>query len=183
MVQIFSPILRRCARGKVRLRWDDALLGLDTRYSRRSCTFRRPQRHDCARFDNFHLDAHDFYNSDMFDGSSSGVGGWGDPTNDYQISTGGFKDLIVAYPTSHRIRRDFALRLSIDHNPPPLFTDQTAPLPPKGLMINTTTAEESVTYSVNNFVGDFIGFQAYIESPHVSSTSPPLLFGCPDPSV
>jgi len=183
MAQIFSPILRRCARGKVRLQWNDALLGLDTRYSQRSCTFRRPWCHDWARFDNFHLDAHDLYNSDMFDGSPSGVGGWGDPANDYQISTGGFKDLIVAYPTPHHIRRDFALRPFTNPNLPPLFTDPTAPLPPKDLMINTTMTKESVTYSVNNFEGDFIGFHTYVESPSVSSTSPPLLFGRPDLSV
>ena len=50
-------------------------------------------------------------------------------------------------------------------------------------MINTTMTKENVDYSVNNFQGDFIGFQAYVESLVVSLTFPPSVFGRPDPSV
>jgi len=38
------------------------------------------------------------FNSPFFDNTSSGVGSWGDPTNDYLIYTGRFKDQIRACP-------------------------------------------------------------------------------------
>ena len=102
------------------------------------------------------------------------MGGWGDPANDYQISTGGFKDLAVAYPTPHRIRRNFTL-YPYDN---PNFV---APFPfPKGLMINTTMTTENVDFIVNNYEGDFFGFQTYFESAIVSLALPDLIFrfGC-----
>jgi len=150
-------------------------LGLDTRYFRRSCTFGRPRCYDWLRPENSHLDAHDFYNSDLFDNSSSsGVGAWGDPANDYQIFTGGLKDIILAYPSPHHIRRNFTILPFALPNPLNIFPgDPTAPPLQKDLMINTTFTKEDVDYTVNNFQGDFIGFQAYVE-PAVSSTSPPL---------
>ena len=151
-------------------------MGLDTRYCRRSCTFRQLWRYDWTRFDNFHPDVHDFYNSDFFDNSSSsGVGAWGDPANDYQISTGGLKDIMLAYPSPHRIRRNFTILPFSLPNPINLFpNDPAAPPPPKNLMINKTMTKENVDYMVDGFTGDFIGFQAYMESVAVSSTSSPL---------
>jgi tyrosinase len=119
---------------------------------------------------------HDFYNSDFFDNSSSsGVGTWGDPANDYQIFTGGLKDIMLAYPSPHRIRRNFTVLPFALPNPLNLFPDDpTAPPLPKDLMINTTMTKENVDYTVNNFEGDFIGFQTYMESIAVSPTSPSL---------
>ena len=61
-----------------------------------------------SSFRRFHLDAADFEHS-IVDNSSHGVGGWGDPENDFQIYTGGFKDVIRAYPNPHHIRRNFTL--------------------------------------------------------------------------
>ena len=136
-----------------------------------------------ARIDYFHPDAHDLYNSDLFDDSHSGVGGWGDPANDYEISTGGFKDLIVAYPTPHHIRRNFTL-FPFANPVSDIFTgDPTAPPYPSDLMVNTTFTKEEVDNLVNSFEGDFIGFQAYIEAMIVSSTLPPLTLGLPDTSA
>jgi len=114
----------------------------------------------------FHLDTEDFYNSDFFDNSStSGVGAWGDPANDYQISTGGLKDIILAYPSPHRIRRNYTLYPDRLPNAINIFSgDPTAPAPQTDLMINTTMTKENVDYMVNNFEGDFIGFQTYMES-------------------
>jgi len=136
---------------------------------------RRPRCYDWPRFDNSHLDAHDFYNSNFFDNSSSsGVGAWGDPANDYQISTGGLKDIVLAYPSPHHIRRNFTVLPFTLPNALNLFPgDPLAPPLPGDLMINTTFTKEDVDYMVDNFQGDFIGFQAYMESA-VSSTSPPL---------
>lgn len=120
----------------------------------------------------FFLDAPDIYNSKFFDNSSSGFGGWGDPANDYQISTGGFKDLIVAYPNPHHIRRNFSLfALSDDTSPPPFGLDPAAPPPPVGFMMNTTMTKENVDHVVNNFEGNFFGFQSYLESTAVSLAS------------
>ena len=160
----------------MRLQGDVALLGLDTRYCRRSCTFRRPWCHDWARFDNPRLDVHDFYNSNIFDNSSSsGVGAWGDPANDYQIFTGGLKDIILAYPSPHHIRRNFTVLPFSLPNPLNLFpNDPTVPPISKDLLINTTMTKENWDYTVNGFEGDFIGFQTYTESVAVSSTSPPF---------
>ena len=138
-------------------------------------------RHNWAPFDNFHLDTHDFYNSDFLDNSSSGVGGWGDPTNDYQISTGGFKDMVVAYPSPHHIRRNFTLFPLA--NPPfnPFAGDPAAPPLQVDLMINTTMTKQNVDHSVNNFEGDFIGLQTYTEGLPASPILPPLIFDCPEP--
>lgn len=109
------------------------------------------------------------YNSPFFDNSSSGVGGWGDPNNDYQIFTGGFKDAIRAYPSPHHIRRNFSLFPFQNPNVGNLFpNDPTAPPPQTTLMINTTMTKQNVEYSVNNFEGNFIGFQTYVESISVS---------------
>ena len=110
----------------------------------------------------FPLDAADFYNSEFFDNSSSGIGGWGDPSNDYQITTGGFKDVVVAYPTPHHLRRHYTLYPYDD-------LGFTAPFPlPKGLMINTTMTKKNVDYIVDNYEGDYFGFQTYFESTIVS---------------
>lgn len=123
-----------------------------------------------------HPDAHDVYNSNFFDNSSSGLGGWGDPNNDYQISTGGFKDVIRAYPNPHHIRRNFTLNPS--GNPAfisPFAGDPTAPPFPPGLQINATMTKQNVDLLVNGFEGDFIGFQSYLDSFNVSSTLSPIV--------
>jgi hypothetical protein len=124
-----------------------------------------------SRLNSFHIDAHDIYGSPFFDNSSSGVGGWGDPNNDYQIYTGGFKDEIRAYPSPHHIRRNFSLYpFSNPDLLPPFAGDPAAPPSPVDLMINTTMTKENVDYVVN-FEGDFFGFHAYAESTVVSLTS------------
>ena len=111
----------------------------------------------------FHLDAHDFYHTNFLDNLT--VGGWGDPDNDYQISTGGFKDIIMAYPSPHRIRRNYTLYPYASPGfPPPWGNDPAAPPPPADLMINTTMTKENVDYTVNNYEGDFFGFQTYFEN-------------------
>ena len=93
----------------------------------------------------------------MFSNSTyDGVGSWGDPANDNQISTGGFKNMTVAYPAPHHIRRNFVLQ--------PFLNVPGAPPPGPLFMINTTFTKANVDYNVGSFTGDFIGFQAYLES-------------------
>jgi hypothetical protein len=48
-------------------------------------------------------------------------------------------------------------------------------------MINTTMTKQNVDFNVDNYEGDYIGFQAYFESPVEVSSALPLLvfrFGC-----
>ena len=186
MAQILCAILRRFDGEEVRIQWNDALLGLDTRYRQRSYTSSGPWLRDWAHFDKFCLDAPDYWNSPIFnDESPSGFGGrHGDPANDYQMTTGGFKDMILAYPNPHRLRRNVTLYPYTDPNAPnPFAGDPTAPPFSPDLLINTTFTKEKVDELVNSAEGDLMGFQAIIESPTVSSTLLPQAFGRPDSSV
>ena len=74
--------------------------------------------------------------------------------------------MAVAYPTPHRLRRNFTLYPYADLSFPPLWgDDSSAPPLPVDLMINTTMTKENVGYLVNNYEGDFFGFQTYFENP------------------
>ena len=159
----------------MRLQGGNALLGLDSRYYQQPRT-KGPWSRDRAHHNDFYPDAHDFYNTKFLDNSSSGIGGWGDPTNDYQIFTGGLKDMIVAYPTPHHLRRNFTLYPYAGPSfPPPWGNDPSTPPPPADLMINTTFRKGNVDYIVNSYEGDYIGFQAYCENTVKVSLVLPLL--------
>jgi len=102
-------------------------------------------------------DAADFYHATIFSNSTDdGLGSWGDSDNDYQISTGGFKDIMLAYPVPHHIRRNYTLQPV----PTPGFPQTVAP-PPE---INATFTQQNVDYTINSFTGDYINFQAYLEN-------------------
>ena len=124
------------------------------------------------------------FNSPFFDNSYSGVGGWGDPTNDYQIYAGGFKDQIRVYLNPHHIRRSFSLFPFSNPGMTSTFAgDPAAPPLPVGFMVNTAVTKQNVDYIVNNFEGNFVGFRTYSESPAVSLAFHSLFPGHPDPSV
>jgi len=109
-------------------------------------------------------DAPDVYNSPLFTldrDSASGLGGWGDPSNDFQVPTGGFSDFHLSYPSSHIVRRNFTLQPFIDDTDTGFF-------PNPDLYANATFTQDEVDYMVNNFVGDFVGFQKYMEGFQVS---------------
>ena len=77
---------------------------------------------------------------------------------------------MFAYPTPHRIRRNYTLYPFDDPN-------FVLPFPlPKHLMVNTTITKENVDHVVNNYEGDYFGFQAYFESATVSLILPLLIF-------
>jgi len=127
----------------VRIHGCSTLLGLDTRYCFwhfvGKATELTPLVTDTPNFQNS-----SFWNPNVTDG----VGGWGDPNDDYQITDGGFADgFSVAYPEPHRVRRMYN----------PTFVGQTVPLV-------TLITPESQAAMVNGFVGDYIGFQAVFES-------------------
>jgi len=107
------------------------------------------------------LDAPDFYHTTIFSNSTfDGLGSWGDPENDNQITTGGFKNITVAYPVPHKIRRNYQ---------PYLGGTQ--------LLINTSFTKENVDFTVNSFTGDFVGFHAYTESILGPHPGPHIILG------
>ena len=97
----------------------------------------------------FMTDASNFQNSTFWDpDTTSGVGGWGDPNDDDQITDGPFADgFIVSYPSPHRIRRRYT---------------PTYPNAPDEPLTNQFTPESQAAM-VNGFVGDFSGFQVRLE--------------------
>ena len=97
----------------------------------------------------FMTDASNFQNSTFWDpDTTSGVGGWGDPNDDDQITDGAFADgFIVTYPSPHRLRRRYT----------PSPSDN-----PNEILANAFTPESQMAL-VNGFEGSFLGFQAHLE--------------------
>ena len=102
-------------------------------------------------------DAGDFYNSPIFDPDpNTGLGGWGDPSDDFQIKTGAFaSDFVRPYPAPHRVRRNLTLVSSGGG-----FGDGS---PPITQPLNTFLTPERVKAMVDGFPGDFVGFQKLLE--------------------
>jgi tyrosinase len=136
------------------------------------------------------IDAPDFSNSTLFqeDDPDSGLGGWGDPNNDYEITTGGFASgFPLSYPSPHSLRREMTLQPFL--SPPPF------PLPPGpgptslDEYINSTFTLANAEYMVDNFVGNYTGFQAYFESIDGVHPGPHTIIGgdmsglCPNTTV
>jgi len=112
------------------------------------------------------LDEADMFNSAFFDNSSHGVGGWGDPNNDYQIYTGGFKDVVRTYPNPHHIRRNFSILPFTNPDGAaisPFALAPDAPPPQPDYLANTGMTKANVDFIVSSFQGDFINFQTYFE--------------------
>jgi len=92
----------------------------------------------------------------------SGFGGWGNPADDYQITTGAFADDFVhVYPVPHKVRRNYTVR-SVGGD---IFGDGT-PAAPNPFWTYFTPA--SVKALVRGHIGDFQRFQAEFESTTVS---------------
>jgi hypothetical protein len=114
----------------------------------------------------------DFVNATIWDDSpTSGVGGWGDPNNDFEISTGAFaEDFPLTYPVPHNLRRNFTQRAFVTDP----FGDGTPPAP---LDFWNYFTQDRVDLLVDGFVGDFVGFHALFESTTVSRSSEAMI-GC-----
>ena len=96
------------------------------------------------------------------DSPTSGFGGWGNPSDDYQITTGAFaNDFELAYPVPHRIRRNYTVR-SLSADP---FGDGTAPAPDDFWNYITPESQKQL---INGYVGDYEGFQKILEGSTVS---------------
>ncbi|KAK7030253.1 hypothetical protein VNI00_014270 [Paramarasmius palmivorus] len=98
----------------------------------------------------------------------SGLGGWGDPTNDFQVPDGGFSSSKLTYPSFHTVRRNFTLQ------PFGIFPPELAD-PARYANISFTPQE--VSKLVNGFVGDYKGFQTYLEATEGVHSSVHLIVG------
>lgn len=93
------------------------------------------------------------------DDAETGIGGWGDPNDNYVIKTGGFKDLVRAYPVQHKIRRQF-LTHPFAQIPLPI----TPLWPDHNLLGNTTYSQDKVDWIMENCgPGDYFCFQSHGE--------------------
>ena len=118
------------------------------------------------------VDAADLYHSTIWsDSAYDGLGSWGDPQNDFQISTGGFKDIQVAYPVPHHIRRNFTLQ--------PFARGLVIPGHPVDplLLINTTFTQAVVDATVDSFTGDYVGLQTHLEGVPYPHPGPHFIMG------
>lgn len=108
----------------------------------------------------------DFPNATIFDDSpTTGFGGWGNPNDDYQITTGAFADdFELVYPVPHKIRRNYTER-SGNRDP---FGDGTPPAPDAMWNYFTPASQEQM---IQGHVGDFQSFQVQFEGPVVSRSS------------
>jgi tyrosinase len=94
-----------------------------------------------------------------------GFGGWGDSSNDFQISTGAFAHLVRAYPVPHHIRRNFTIQPWRYIQSP--FPDNQSFIDPQKTA-NTTFTPETAQYLTNNFAGDFLNWHFFMEGADVS---------------
>ena len=98
----------------------------------------------------------------------------GDPNNDNQISTGAFKNLQLAYPVPHRIRRNFLLQPFLTLPVPDI---KDGPVIDPELLINTTFTYEAVDALVNSHVGDYIHFHGALEAVPFPHPGPHYILG------
>ena len=110
-------------------------------------------------------DSANFFSSAFFKDSDpkSGLGGWGDPTDDYEVPDGGFSEFHISYPAPHTLCRNFTLQPYLG---PPASISPFLPNPAK--YANASFTPEEVSKLVDGFVGDFKAFQAYFEAFEVS---------------
>jgi len=117
-------------------------------------------------------DSYDTENSTMFDDDERiGLGRWGDPNDDIQITTGGFRNTVRVYPSPHRIRRKYTLQPLVNI-PNPFPNDPLAPPIDTSILINGSFTRANYDFLLNGFAGDFRGFQAYLEGPRVCNRLP-----------
>lgn len=106
-------------------------------------------------------DAADFHHATIFNSSTyDGLGTWGDQNNDFQILDGAFKDIRVAYPAPHKIRREYTNQPFLAGAPPP----SAPPVASLSLMMNTTFTREFIHSIIKSFTGDFLNFQQTVEN-------------------
>ena len=109
------------------------------------------------------IDARDFFESSFWKDSDPlrGLGGWGDPDDDYSVHDGGFRDLILAYPVPHHVRRNFTILA---------WEDVPSPLVIEPLKLGNTSFTPSVVEAIlETPTGDYKGFQKVLEALQVGN--------------
>ncbi|TFL01229.1 Di-copper centre-containing protein [Pterulicium gracile] len=125
--------------------------------------FQRTLRKECGfkgtlPYWNWALDAADTEHSPIFDSDPhSGLGGWGNPEDDYQINDGALGDAIFNYPVPHRLRRRYTLQAFLTKNGSPFYTNPS-------INVNETYTQAEVDKVRYGFRGDFHGMQSYLEA-------------------
>jgi tyrosinase len=106
------------------------------------------------------IDAPNFYESSWWKDSDpvSGLGGWGDPNNDYRVPDGALSNFQISYPGPHTIRRNFTLYPF--QVPFPIFSK-----PQK--LGNASISAYEVNAVLDAPAGDFKAFQVAFEAPEV----------------
>ncbi|QRV92815.1 tyrosinase [Ceratobasidium sp. AG-Ba] len=94
-------------------------------------------------------DVADFEHTAIWDiDSKSGLGGFGDPQDDFTVKTGAL-DLTLAYPIVHKLRREY--------RPYPGFRGIA------NISANSTFTQQEVNTLLNTQDGNFTAFQSYME--------------------
>ncbi|KAF8264723.1 Di-copper centre-containing protein [Lactarius quietus] len=117
--------------------------------------------HGVTPYWDWRIDAPDFYDSPFWNGSNpeSGLGGWGDPSEDFSVTNGGFSDLWLSYPSPHIVRRNFTLQ-PFELLPPPLLEFISDPQKEA----NTSFVASVIENILETPTGDFKGFQTALEA-------------------
>ncbi|QRV74756.1 tyrosinase [Ceratobasidium sp. AG-Ba] len=108
------------------------------------------------------LDAHDIYNSPIFESDPTyGLGTWGKAENDWHVTDGAFANSTRAYPVPHTIRRQFT--------PQPFGQNLIFPFEyaNKTAWANETATPNAIEFMIDNFEGDSAAFFAAMEGPRV----------------
>jgi tyrosinase len=108
-------------------------------------------------------DSADVHGSAFFKDSdpTSGLGGWGNPANDFKVPDGAFgntSDFRLTYPSPHTLRRNFTLQPLLNFPLPGFLTAADEQLDG-----NATFTPAERDKLVNGFIGDYRGFQKYFE--------------------
>ncbi|KAG7451672.1 Di-copper centre-containing protein [Guyanagaster necrorhizus] len=106
-------------------------------------------------------DAADFQGATIFaePDLNSGLGGWGQPEDDYLVHDGGFSyDFELAYPVPHGLRRNYTLRPWESNQ----FAGMDVILDPSQ-MANVSFTADKIQQLVNGNEGNYVGFQFSFE--------------------
>ncbi|KAF8667850.1 Di-copper centre-containing protein [Rhizoctonia solani] len=101
------------------------------------------------------LDAHDVYNSPIFESDPEyGLGTWGKEEDDWIVTDGAFANTLRAYPVPHYVRRRFTPQPFVNNLIFPFeYANKTA-------FANETFTPEAIEFLVDNFEGDSAAFFA-----------------------
>ncbi|KAF7371572.1 Di-copper centre-containing protein [Mycena venus] len=122
-------------------------------------------------------DSKDVFNSVMFRDSNpiSGLGGWGDPSNDIRVPDGAFSNkssFRLTYPSPHTLRRNWTMQPYLNWPLDGFMTEADDQLD-----MNATFTPAERDKLVNGFVGDYKGFQSYFEGYNGSHGAVHLMVG------